>query len=107
MKSPAQHGTRPQYIVMATARAKPGREADLEGALRAVVEPTRRQPGCLSFHLYRPVEAPGTIMAFECWATEADHDRHLQGDHVKRLMAVFGDVIAGPPTFLRVDVLTD
>jgi len=55
--------SRAEYIVMATARAKPGKEADLENTLRDAVESTRRQCGCLSFHLFRPLDAPGTISA--------------------------------------------
>ena len=92
---------------MATAKAKPGQEAALEGALRDAVEPTRRQPGCLSFQLYRPVDDRATLIAFECWATEADHDQHIKGEHVQKLVARFGEIIAGPPSFLRVEVLTD
>lgn len=107
MNTPAKNGVRAEYIVMATAKAQPGKEADLERALRDVVEPTRRQPGCLSFHLYRPLDTPGTIIAFECWATEADHDAHIQGEHVQKLIAAFGDIIAEPPTFLRVAALTE
>ena len=38
-------------IVIATAKAKPGREVDLERALRDVAAPTRAQPGCVQFSL--------------------------------------------------------
>lgn len=107
MNTPSKKGVRAEYIVMATAKAKPGKEADLESALRDAVEPTRRQPGCLSFHLFRPLDTPGTIIAFECWATEADHDLHIKGAHVQKLVARFGDIIAEPPIFTRVDALTE
>ena len=33
--------------VMARAKAKPGREAELEQAMRAVVVPTHQEAGCL------------------------------------------------------------
>jgi quinol monooxygenase YgiN len=42
-----------QIIVLATAKAKPGKEAELERSLRDVAGPTRAQPGCLQFELYR------------------------------------------------------
>jgi quinol monooxygenase YgiN len=37
------------------------------------------------------------LTALERWASTEDHQHHLQGDHVKALMARFEGVLAGPP----------
>ena len=84
-------------VVFATARAKPGRERDLERALRDVAEPTRAQPGCVDWTLYRVADDPGVLIAVERWASSEEHDRHLQGAHVQTLMAAMADVLAEPP----------
>jgi quinol monooxygenase YgiN len=42
-------------------------------------------------------DAPATIVAYERWASRADWERHLQGEHVTSFMAVFGAILAGPP----------
>jgi quinol monooxygenase YgiN len=38
-------------IVIASAKARPGKEAELKRALLEAARPTRRQPGCVSFSL--------------------------------------------------------
>jgi quinol monooxygenase YgiN len=86
-----------EIVIFATARAKPGKEADLEKALRDAAEPTRAQRGCLQFELYRSEQDPGTITAFERWASIADHERHINGEHVKILMSKFESILASPP----------
>jgi quinol monooxygenase YgiN len=92
-------------IVIATAKAKPGKEADLERVMREVAGPTRAQPGCVQFSLYRVATAPSTIVALERWASAADHDRHLQGAHVQRLMTQMADILAQAPSIISHDVL--
>jgi quinol monooxygenase YgiN len=69
----------PDVVVIATAKAKPGNESELERALREVAKPTRQQPGCVRFSLYRSEDDPGVVVGVERWKTKADHDRHLQG----------------------------
>src|SRR5579859_4216332 len=94
-----------EIVVLATARAKPGKEADLESALREVAAPTRSQQGCLQFELYRSAQDHAQITALERWASEADHERHIQGDHVKRLMNRFEGILAGPPEIVSMTPL--
>ena len=86
-----------EIVVLATARAKPGREADLEAALTAAEAPTRAQPGCLRFELLRPAADAAAVTAYERWASAADHERHLQGPHLKTLMGKFETILDGPP----------
>lgn len=86
-----------EIVVLARAKAKPGKEADLERALRDVAQPTRAQRGCLQFELYWSVQDPATITAIERWSSEEDHMRHMQGDHVKTLIARFDGILAAPP----------
>jgi quinol monooxygenase YgiN len=86
-----------EVVVLATTKAKPGKEADLERALRDVAAPTRAQRGCLKFELYRSVNDPAAITDFERWSSVEDHERHLQGDQVKMLMTRFDGILTAPP----------
>lgn len=94
-------------IIIATAKAKPGSEPTLEAALRDVAEPTRAQPGSVAFSLYRSADNPAVIVGLERWASAADHDRHLQGAHVQRLMAAMGPVLAEPPVIASYEILDE
>ena len=98
-------GTTSDLIVFASATAKQGKEAALERALSEAAGPTRAQHGCVEFLLLRPAGAPRTIVAFERWASPADHQRHLEGDHVKRLMQALSTVLAEPPSIVSYEVL--
>lgn len=86
-----------ELISLATATAHPGRLDDLVRELQARTGPTGAQPGNLEFTLYREAGAPDTIVAYERWASRADRERHLQGEHVTALMAAFKIILAAPP----------
>jgi quinol monooxygenase YgiN len=89
-----------EIVVLATAKAKPGKETDLEEALREAAAPTKAQHGCLQFELYRSAEDPAVMMAFERWSSNEDHERHLQGDHIKTLMTRFDRILGAPPVIV-------
>jgi len=94
-------------IVIATAKAKAGKEKDLERALRDVAKPTRAQPGSVAFSLFRSTENPAIIVGFERWESTKAHDKHLQGAHVQKLMAAMADVLAEPPQIISYEVLDE
>jgi quinol monooxygenase YgiN len=92
-------------LITAKATAKKGQEAELERALREVVAPTRAQHGCVEFVLIRSKDDPATIIGLERWASAADHEMHLQGEHVKTLMQRLGSILAKPPEILAHQVI--
>jgi len=99
--------SRAVVVVVATATARPGQEAALEEALRHAAGPTRAQPGCVDFELYRRSDDLATMVAIEQWASEEDHGRHLLGEHVKTLVARFEDILSGPPDIVPMTPLAD
>jgi len=60
-----------ELIVIASAKAKPGKKKELEQALRDVAAPTRAQPGCVAFRVLRVKGTPSTVNGFERWASAA------------------------------------
>jgi quinol monooxygenase YgiN len=101
------NSSKSDLIIIATVVAKPGRERELEQALREAAGPTRAQPGCIHFSLHRVKGNASTIIGFERWATEADHQRHIQGAHIQRLMGRTADILAEPPTITSYEVLDE
>jgi quinol monooxygenase YgiN len=94
-----------ELVIVATAKAKPGEEAALEAALLEAAIPTRAQRGCQLFELYRSSQDPAAITAIERWASDEDHERHLQGDHLKTLMTKFDGILASPPVIIAMKPL--
>jgi quinol monooxygenase YgiN/uncharacterized protein YndB with AHSA1/START domain len=97
----------PDVVVIATAKAKPGKEKELERALCEVAKPTRNQPGCVEFTLYRSEEDPAVIVGVERWKSKADHKRHLHGPHFQKLETAMAKIIAGPPQIVWHEIIDE
>jgi quinol monooxygenase YgiN len=65
-------------------RAREGQELLLEAELRALVGPTRREQGCLTYDLYRGAELPGAFLLHEVWTSRDHHRLHTQTRHFLR-----------------------
>src|SRR5438034_600143 len=65
-------------------RAREGQEALLEAEVRALVGPTRKEEGCLTFDLHCSVDTPGAFLLHEVWATRDAHTEHMHTPHFLR-----------------------
>jgi quinol monooxygenase YgiN len=70
--------------LVVTLRAKEGQEGLLEAELRALVAPTRKEEGCLTYDLYRSTDGPGAFLLHEVWTSRDHHARHKQTPHFLR-----------------------
>jgi quinol monooxygenase YgiN len=76
-------------------RAKEGQEGLLEAELRALITPTRREEGCLTYDLHRALEIPGAFLLHEVWATREHHRLHTKTPHFLRWDARKDALLAG------------
>jgi quinol monooxygenase YgiN len=65
-------------------RPRDGQEMLLEAELRALVGPTRKEDGCLTYDLHRSVEGPAAFLLHEIWATREAHSKHTNTPHFLR-----------------------
>ena len=65
-------------------KAREGEEPLLEGELRALVGPTRREDGCITYDLHRGADVPGMFLLHEVWASREHHRAHTQTAHFIR-----------------------
>src|SRR5260370_27523707 len=63
-------------------RAKPSQEGLLEAELRALISPTRRDEGCLTYELHRALDIPAAFLFHEAWATREQHRLHTKTAHL-------------------------
>ncbi|HEX6852497.1 MAG TPA: SMP-30/gluconolactonase/LRE family protein [Candidatus Polarisedimenticolaceae bacterium] len=61
----------------------PGRGADLERHLLSLEGPTRAEPGCLRYDLYRSPDAPHEFMRYEVWSSAEALEAHKRSPHLK------------------------
>jgi quinol monooxygenase YgiN len=74
-------------VLVVVMRAKPGQELMLQAELRALVNPTRKEEGCLRYDLYRSSDAPGGYLFYEIWASREHHRLHKNTPHFLRWSA--------------------
>jgi quinol monooxygenase YgiN len=65
-------------------KSREGQEPLLEAELRALVGPTRREQGCITYDLHRRSDVPGTFLLHEVWASRDHHRLHTQTPHFIR-----------------------
>jgi quinol monooxygenase YgiN len=65
-------------------KSREGQEPLLEAELRALVGPTRREDGCITYDLHRGSDVPGTFLLHEVWASREHHRQHTQTAHFIR-----------------------
>jgi quinol monooxygenase YgiN len=70
--------------LIAILRPREGQEVLLEAELRALISPTRKEQGCISYELHRAVEPPGGFMLHEVWASRDAHAEHIHTPHFLR-----------------------
>jgi len=69
--------------VVATFKAKPGKEAELKKILLGFVAPTRKEAGCINYDLHELPDDPSQFLFHENWTSKAHLDAHLQNDLLK------------------------
>ena len=61
-----------------------GQDALLEAELRALLGPTRKEDGCLTYDLHRSADAPSAFLLHEVWASREAHALHTNTPHFLR-----------------------
>jgi quinol monooxygenase YgiN len=89
----------PQEIVhvIATFAAAAGREEELERLLSGLVEPTRKEPGCLRYDLTRALDGSGEFVFIEEWESVATLDAHGESEHIRQMKPRLSGLVASPP----------
>ncbi len=72
--------------VIAQIKVKEGLEEKVKEELSKLMAPTRSEPGCTVYDLYKSADDKCLFMFYECWKSKRDLDEHLQKPHIKTFM---------------------
>jgi quinol monooxygenase YgiN len=75
---------------------RPGQEDACRDALLAVVEPSRAEPGCSSFHVFESVRTPVTFAIHSTWVDEDAFETHARLAHTIRFIATIEPLLTHP-----------
>jgi quinol monooxygenase YgiN len=65
-------------------KSREGQEPLLEAELRALVGPTRKEDGCITYDLHRGADTPSSFLLHEVWESREAHRLHTQTPHFIR-----------------------
>jgi quinol monooxygenase YgiN len=85
-----------EIAIFARFHAREGREEAVAAALRAVVPPTRAEPGCLSIAAFRATRDPRLFFIHSRWVDEAAFEAHAAMPHTTRFVADVGSLTDHP-----------
>jgi quinol monooxygenase YgiN len=82
--------------IIARFHARPGRESDVEAAIRAIFVPTRAEPGCIGYQVVRGTRDPALFFIHSRWVDEAAFEHHATLAHTVRFLEAVQPLIDHP-----------
>lgn len=87
----------PKISLIARLTAAEGKVADLEVALRDVIEAADEEDGLEVYSAHAVAEEPGVYYFFELYRDDEAMAVHGKGDRMRAAMGAFGGLLAGRP----------
>ncbi|MDH4088744.1 MAG: antibiotic biosynthesis monooxygenase [Nitrospira sp.] len=87
--------------VIARAKAKTDQVAQVREILTALVDATRREPGCLSYELLQNHDDPTDFAFVERWASPAAEQAHFATQHISVALQQVVGLLAADPEICR------
>lgn len=82
--------------IVARVKAKSGIEDEVFTTLKSLVEPTRKEQGCISYVLHRSLDDPTLFIFYEQWSSREDIDRHMHAAHIAPILSSADQILAEP-----------
>ncbi len=87
--------------VIAKVKARPGKVNELLSVLGSMVEPTRKEPGCISYKLLQNNEDPTDFALIEEWQSSTALQSHFATKHFKDALVKLPNLVAAEPDIQR------
>ena len=87
--------------VVAHVRAKAGKQEEMKKVMLGLIEPTRKEAGCLRYELYQNKEDSADLTFVEDWESDAALDAHMQTPHFRAAVAQIPALAGAPPDIRR------
>ena len=91
----------PTLKMIARFDALPNQLEPLRETLIGLIEPTRREVGCLRYELWHNREDPSELTFVEEWQSDAHLAAHLETPHIKALFVRLQELEVPKPQVLK------
>jgi quinol monooxygenase YgiN len=82
--------------LIATMKARSGKEELVKDVLLALVPPTRVEKGCVTYILHQDCNDKSLFMFYETWQDRESLDQHLKTPHLKDLLDRSDELFVAP-----------
>jgi quinol monooxygenase YgiN len=79
--------------VVAIAETSSDKTMELKSVCLGLIEPTRKESGCISYELYEDTTNPGRFTFIEEWESQVHLDAHLKTPHLVAAGEAFGKIV--------------
>ncbi|MGB7844862.1 MAG: putative quinol monooxygenase [Candidatus Acidiferrum sp.] len=94
-----------EQFVFVRLHARGDEEKAVEEALREVTGPSREEPGCLGFHVFRSVRDPRLFYIHSRWVDEAAFQKHAVLAHTERFLKKVDALLDQPREVTRTHMI--
>ncbi len=84
-------------VVVASFKAKEGKEGELQEALQALAANVEAEEGTLIYNLHKAKKDPGKFMVYEMYADKAAFELHGSTPYFKEAFGRIAQLIEGQP----------
>lgn len=81
--------------VVATMRAKPGREQEVRELLESLIAPTRAEDDNVTYALHQGAQDQAVFVFYENWTSQAALDAHLGAPHLQAALPRIPELLDG------------
>ena len=89
--------------ILATLKAKPGKEAEVESFLKSALPLAQAEPETVSWYAIKIDNS--TFGVFDTFADDGGRDAHLNGKIAGALMEHAADLLSEAPDIRKIDIL--
>jgi len=82
-----------KLTVVAKIVAKKESIESVKNEMLKLIEPTRKEQGCIEYNLHQDNEDPSVLVFYETWENRACLDKHMSTDHYKNYVSAVGSLI--------------
>jgi len=75
-----------KLTIVAIIEAKKDKASFVESELLKLIDPTKKEQGCLEYRLQKDNENPEKFIFFERWESKKLWQTHMESDHLKELV---------------------
>jgi quinol monooxygenase YgiN len=87
--------------VVARLVAKADQVEAFKALMSSIIEPTRKESGCIRYELLQNLSDPAEFTFVEEWASAAALDAHMQMSHITAALGQAGAMLGGAPDIRR------